>query len=59
MNPKDIFIPQYPKTTASYFGLPVRVLLKLTHYTMVCYGEREFVVDTRDLRPMAKVKAAP
>ena len=58
MKPKNIFIPLYSKTRASYFGLPVRVLLKLTHYTMVRYGEREFVVDTGDLRPMAIVKTA-
>ena len=53
MNPKN------SKTVASYFGLPVMVLLKLAHYTIVRYGGREFVVDTGDLKSLAIVKTEP
>jgi hypothetical protein len=58
MSSKSIPIPQSSKSTASYFGLPVTVLLRLTRCTLIGFGDREFIVDTGDLKRMEKVKLA-
>jgi hypothetical protein len=37
------------KRTAEYFGLTVEVVCEMKHYTLIRFGDREFVVDTGDL----------
>ena len=38
------------RETASYFGLPVEVIARMPNYTSIRYGNREFVVESVDLR---------
>jgi len=39
-----------PRETATYFGLPVEVIARMPNYTSIRYGNREFVVESVDLR---------
>ncbi len=34
---------------AEYCGLTVKVLCRMEHCNLVCYGDREFIVNTEDL----------
>jgi hypothetical protein len=38
-------------TMTSYFGLEVKVILKMEALSLILYRNRKFVVDTADLRP--------
>ena len=35
---------------AEYFGLKIEVICRMEHYALVRFGDREFVVETEDLR---------
>ena len=37
-------------TMASYFGLEVKVLVRMESWSLILYGGRRFVVETADLR---------
>jgi hypothetical protein len=39
-----------PRETATYFGLPVEVIAHMPNYTSIRYRNREFVVESVDLR---------
>jgi len=38
------------RETASYFGLEVEIIARMSNYTSVRYGNREFVVESADLQ---------
>jgi len=37
------------RTMASYFGLAVEVISRMTSYSLIRYREQAFIVDTLDL----------
>ena len=39
-----------PGETTTYFGLPVEVIARMPNYSSIRYGNREFVVESVDLR---------
>ena len=46
-----------PTELASYFGLAVEIMLRMTNYTLIRWRGREFIVETGDLL-MAQRRAA-
>ena len=46
-----------PTELASYFGLAVEIALRMTNYSLICWRDREFIVETGDLL-MAQRRAA-
>jgi hypothetical protein len=49
------FEPHYP---ADYFGLQVEVVATMPNCSSIRYGNREFIVLTDDLRPVARRQAS-
>jgi hypothetical protein len=46
------------KELADYFGLLVRVIFRMEHYSLVQYGECQFVVNTEDLYGQHSLRCA-
>jgi hypothetical protein len=46
-----------PKEWGSYFGLPVQIIARMSCWSLIRLRGREFVVDTEDLRLIAKLAA--
>ena len=44
--------------TANYFGLTVQIIVRMPSYSLICYGNREFVVDTADLQMSLALRQA-
>jgi hypothetical protein len=51
MNTKKIHGKSNATTTelASYFGLAVEIILRMTNYTLIRWRDREFIVETEDV----------
>jgi hypothetical protein len=47
-----------PKEVASYFGLTVEIIFRMRNYSLIRRCDRESVVDTADLQPVAERRAA-
>jgi hypothetical protein len=47
-----------PKELASYFGLKVEIIFRMANYSLICWCDRESVVDTQDLQLVAERCAA-
>lgn len=46
------------KTMAEYFGLTVEVLCRMNLCALIRFGDREFVVDAKDLVPVRQLSRA-
>jgi len=46
------------RETASYFGLEVEIIARMSNYTSVRYGNREFVVESADLQKSVAIGQA-
>jgi len=46
-----------PKKWGSYFGLPVQIIARMSCCSLIRLRGREFIVDTEDLRLIAKLAA--
>jgi hypothetical protein len=60
MNLKNISgkISSAPKQKATYFGLVVEIIVRLHNCSLICWRDREIIVDTRDLMLVAELSAA-
>ena len=47
-----------PKKLASYFGLTVEIVCTMKHHSLIRWCDHEAIVDTEDLRLVAKRQAA-
>jgi hypothetical protein len=59
MNARKIFktVEAKPKQFAQYFGLTVEVIARLESYSLIRWKDRNFVVETEDLRQAAMLAA--
>ena len=49
---------QSESETANYFGLTVQIIARMSSYSLIRYGNREFVVDTADLQTSLALRRA-
>jgi hypothetical protein len=59
MRGNDVFktVETKPKQFAHYFGLSVEVIARMESYSLICWNDRNFVVETADLRQAAMLAA--
>ena len=46
-----------PKQWAGYFGLPVQIIVRMKNCSRIHWHDREFIVDTQDLRVVTELAA--
>ena len=59
MRAKNVFktVETKRKQFAHYFGLTVEVIAKMESYSLICWNDRNFVVETADLQQAAVLAA--
>ena len=59
MKAREIFktVEVKPKQFAQYFGLTVEVIARLESYSLIRSNDRNFIVETGDLRQAAMLAA--